>query len=505
MGSRAIRCGVASLLVSLYCASASSGDLYVSPAGTPQGDGSRARPLDVFTALGKDSPAEPGDTIYLMGGTYEGKMTGTKRVAFALLVSGTEEQPIVVRPAPGETVHLNGAAELKSSYAHYIGLEIGDLKYDPRGKTHQAPTVLWGTGGTGAKVINCNLFGGSMGTGLWSPAKDLTLYGCLVHDFGGIAQDRGHGHAFYTQNETGTKTIEQCIAYRGCGWNLHVYTQGGQINGFDILENIMYIAGAFVPDQTMDNYLVAGYPPADRIRLIGNVGYQPTDVQAWRPNARLGNFKAALNGAGEVKNNTFMGAFYGLSLGNWRKIEVTGNTLWSTGIFTEISSAPTGSAIPPQPAPPALKGYTVDNNTYYDNGKPRPFNYGNTEKPDPENLLSFAQWQALGLDKNGKLLPGREGKPTGTQVFVFPNKYEKGRAHVGIFNWDGLRSVEVDLSKALANGQKYRIYNCLDIRQTLALAKPVLTGAFDGAKVAFPMRRDRISPDFDAFLVLPGE
>jgi len=34
---------------------------------------------------------------------------------------------------------------------------------------------------------------------------------------------------------------------------------------------------------------------------------------------------------------------------------------------------------------------------------------------------------------------------------------------------------------------------------------PVLTGTFDGRPIAFPMRKDRISPDFDAFLVLPVE
>ena len=489
----------------VLCAAASAAELYVAPDGTPQGDGSRAKPLDLFTALGAQSPAKPGDTVLLLPGTYEGKMEGTKRIAVPLLVSGTKDAPVVVRPVAPRTVHINGAVELKSSYAHYIGLDIGDLLYDPTGQKHQAPTALWATGGEGAKVINCNIFGGSMGTGLWSPARDLELYGCLVHDFGELAQDRGHGHAFYTQNETGTKTIRQCIAYRGCGWNLHVYTQAGQINGFDILENIMYIAGAAAPDQTMDNYLVAGYPPADRIRLIGNIGYQPTDVQPWRPNARLGNYRPALNGAGEVRDNVFMGAFYGLSLGNWQKMVATGNTIWSRGIFVEINSAPTGSSIGQRDEPPALAGYLVNNNTYYDNGKPAPFFYGKTEKPPEDGLLAFAQWQALGLDKDSKVLPGKDGKPTGTSVHLFVNTYEKGRANVGIFNWDGLKEVEVDLSKALEKGQKFAVYNCLDIRQTIAMAKPVLEGTYEGGAVAFPMRKDKISPDFDAFLVLPVE
>lgn len=118
-------------------------------------------------------------------------------------------------------------------------------------------------------------------------------------------------------------------------------------------------------------------------------------------------------------------------------------------------------------------------------------------------MLTFPQWKALGLDKHSRLIEGRDGRPTGTRVFVFPNKYEKGRANVGVFNWDALRSVDVDLSKVLRKGQPFAVYNCLDITQTLAQAKPVLEGTYTGTPINFPTRRDKISPDFDAFLVVP--
>lgn len=377
-----------------------------------------------------------------------------------------------------------------------------------RGQTPQTALGVFLEAGKqeGAKVINCNIFGGSMGTGLWSPAKDLEVYGCLVHDFGGLTgEGRGHGHAFYTQNETGTKTIRRNIAYRGCGWNLHIYTQEGEIRGFDVIENVFYLAGAYKPGQTMDNYLMSAYKPADRIRLIGNVGYQPSDEEKWRADARMANYKAIVNESGVCKDNYFMGAFYGLSLGNWKKLEVTGNTIWATGILAEINSAPTGTGLKELTDKPNLAGYAVDNNTYIANGHETAFYFGNKEQPAPADLLDFAAWQKLGLDKNGKLIPGRNGKPTGTKVFVFPNEYEKGRANVGVFNWDGKEAIEVDLGKVLAKGQAYRVYNCLDIKQTIALAKPVLTGTWEGKPAAFPMRKDKISPDFDAFLVLPGK
>ena len=99
--------------------------------------------------------------------------------------------------------------------------------------------------------------------------------------------------------------------------------------------------------------------------------------------------------------------------------------------------------------------------------------YSTTELCLEEDTLTFAEWQQLGLDSNSTMLPGRNGKPTGTKVFVFPNKYAKGRANVAVFNWDGKDTVVVDLSGALAKGQKYVVYNCLDIRQTIERAKPV--------------------------------
>ena len=42
-------------------------------------------------------------------------------------------------------------------------------------------------------------------------------------------------------------------------------------------------------------------------------------------------------------------------------------------------AAPSGSGGKDGPPRPDLKGYKVDNNTYYDNGKPKPFIYGSCE------------------------------------------------------------------------------------------------------------------------------
>jgi hypothetical protein len=492
-------------------------EIHVAPNGTPGGDGSIRKPYDIFSVFAANAPVKPGDTVLLRGGRYDGvevtkeNTAGgeyTERTPFTPKLHGTRQQPIIVTSVSGEWAHLNGAVHIDGcDFTHFVRLEIGDLKWDPYQEKHRVPTAFNAVRGNKIKLINCNVFGGAMGTGLWRPALDMEAYGNLIHDFGTMERKggRGHGHAFYIQNDVGTKTLEHNIAYRGCGWNYDIYTQQGEIKGFDILENIGFIPGWYKEGQTSFNYGLTGWKPAERIRFIGNVGYQPRDMQQWRSNMRLMVHakKDVIHDEALVKDNYVMGAYRAMVVSRWRKMEITGNTFWATAYLMEISSGPSGSGIADNPPKPDLKCYTVDGNTYYNNGVEKPFVYSTTEQYPEKDTLTFAEWQKLGLDSNSTMLSGRNGKPTGTKVFIFPNTYEKGRANIAVFNWDGRDKVEANLSGALAQGQKYVVYNCLDIKQTIERAKPVHRGVFDGRPIALPMRRNKDCPDFDAFLLLP--
>ncbi len=48
-------------------------------------------------------------------------------------------------------------------------------------------------------------------------------------------------------------------------------------------------------------------------------------------------------------------------------------------------------------------------------------------------------------------------------MFVRPNRYERGRAHVVVYYWEHKDAVEVDLSKVLTRGQKYRVVASQDL------------------------------------------
>lgn len=67
--------------------------LYVSPKGKATGDGTKVNPLDVYTAV---KYAQPGQTIYLVGGTYN--LTQTVKIDRG--VNGTEEKKIYMLADP---------------------------------------------------------------------------------------------------------------------------------------------------------------------------------------------------------------------------------------------------------------------------------------------------------------------------------------------------------------------------------------------------------------------
>ena len=56
--------------VSAQLSDAPAQDFYVSPSGSPSGDGSFANPWDLATALSGPASVTPGSTIWLRGGTY---------------------------------------------------------------------------------------------------------------------------------------------------------------------------------------------------------------------------------------------------------------------------------------------------------------------------------------------------------------------------------------------------------------------------------------------------
>jgi hypothetical protein len=73
--------------------------------------------------------------------------------------------------------------------------------------------------------------------------------------------------------------------------------------------------------------------------------------------------------------------------------------------------------------------------------------------------------------------------PTGLRVTTKRNAYEPGRAHVTIYNWDGLTSVAYDPGQAgIQIGERFQIRDAQNF-----FRGPIVSGTYTGATVNIPM------------------
>src|SRR5205085_6942672 len=104
-------------------------DWCVPRAGTPDGTGSKARPLDLKTALKGPSRIQPSDTIWLRDGIYPG--------TFVCSLRGQPGRPITVRQYPGERATIDGAVlQTSGGWVNYWGFEL--MKSSPNRVSVQA-------------------------------------------------------------------------------------------------------------------------------------------------------------------------------------------------------------------------------------------------------------------------------------------------------------------------------------------------------------------------------
>lgn len=382
-------------------ASAIGHHFYVSPTGTPEGNGSIKRPWDLQTALNQPG-VQPGDTIWLRGGTYSG--------SYIARLNGTPTSPIIVRQYAGERATIDGGSKnenegilvARGSYAWYWGFEI--MSSEPTRSTTESgsnPTLITRSDAVlidqnakhpGLKFINLVVHDARQGFGFWKEAEDGEIYGCLIYYNGWEAPDRGHGHGIYTQNQTGTKKIIDNIFFSGFSHGIHVYgSASAPLDNYDIEGNTTFDAGNLSAIGGR-NLLLGG----------GSVAHNPIvkDNLMYRAVSPSDDFNLGYSGG--CANAT-----------------VTGNYVASVTAF--VNCVPS----------------ILTDNTFYGSIS------GLTESQFVANTYLSA-------------------RPTGMKVFVRPNAYEPGRANITVYNWDGAESVDVDASEILTVGDLYEVRNAQD-------------------------------------------
>jgi len=475
-------------------------DFTVSPSGAASGDGSKERPFDLGTALSEAKGAiRPGDTICLLGGTYKG--------AFECTLKGTRDAPITIRGLPGERVTIDcQPPEGTDKACHFSVLGqwtvFRDFEVTCTGK--KRGTTLTGSHpeeinrggvnclGANVKFINLVVHDTSQGFGFWSNGEGGEIYGCIIYNNGWDAPDRGHGHAIYTQNKTGTKRLVDNIMFNQFSYGVHAYgSSAAFINSFHLEGNVSFNNGAAKSaDSRTVNILVGGGSPSENITVVGNFTYATGHGGT---SLLLGY--GAQNKDAVVKDNYFVGP---ASVRRWGKLTLTGNTFISPGAVLSLELPKEGG----------LGQYEMDKNTYVRmTGGAKPFGLIENKQ---DRGGDFAQWQKdTQLDKSSTF---QSVAPTGVKVFVRANQYEPGRANVIVYNWDRKDSVEVDLKDSLKPGAKYRVVSAQDF-----FGPAVAEGTYDGRPVRLPMKDYRApspigkedyqppatGPEFNVFVVVP--
>jgi len=430
---------------------ASGVEYFVSPTGTSSGSGSAASPFSLEYAFsGAGNTILPGDIVWIQEGTYLGK--------YDITVSGTKDKPIVFRAIDGARVILdsNGGVGKEKSYTIGLGtpdslvadyIWIWGLEVTSSDENRYPGTKANGRGGIGVvrgegiRIINCIVHDAAGGVDAWKSAKEIEIYGCLLFNNGWIEADRGHGHGNYMQSYKGNrKTFAESIMFNNFGnFGHHVYG-GTSADLFDFT-----LAGNF----HCDNGLLFGGNSSSVCRA-GTIAI--CEEMTYRAGVIIGYWDSP-NKDVLLKDNYFAS---NLSLKFWHKAFLTDNTF-----LADITIVPT-------------KGIPL-NDQIIAQGNLYPYRI----TIDGGQTYDLAGWQASGQDPTGK----RAAKTN--RVFIRPNRYEKGRAHIFVYNWEKHSSIALDLSlTGLKIKENFEIRNAFDYNGT-----PVYSGTYTG-NISLEMRED---------------
>ena len=450
---------------------------YVSPNGNPLAAGDASSPWDLATALGNgpgSTPVRPGDRIWLRGGRY----TGT----FVSSLKGTPEAPIIVRALPGERVIIDKAGanvlkqpalKVKGPWVWFWGIEVTNSSSDRRRNSpYTGKDQPWRGSGVDIYAPNVkliNMIFHDNGQGIWDKEDMTEVHGSLFFYNGNNKRE----HGLYIGNSAGTKYITDNIVFAQGGYGIlaHSDSNSSSQKGLHLEGNITFNNGILTADdQRTGNLQVGGVKgvSAERIVIRNNYVYNhPANADNKNNGIRLG-YEDMLNRDVKLLDN-YIVSKTPLRLWWWEHIDFKGNTIYSNDEALELK----------MPRGIDSKSYLWDFNTYFSESNVR------LKFANDSGAVSFSQWRGTtGFDAHSQMA----GRPSGVKIFVRPNRYEPGRAHIVIYNWDLRETVAVDLSSILTVGAQFEIRDAQNY-----FGEPVLRGVYNGGPLQLTTRLTKVT------------
>jgi hypothetical protein len=450
---------------------------FVTVNGSQTGDGSAAYPWDLATALAQPGIVQPGDTIWIHGGTYQGDFTSR--------LTGTPSAPVILRQYPGERATIDGKLDAVGSYAWYWGFEVmySDLKRvssvvgsDPTDLPRYGKSVGTKPPGTHNKFINLVVHDLMSGPADYPGALGTEMYGNIVYNNGWLGPDRPHGHGIYIQNQSEQKRIADNVVFNNFEYGMQM---GGSsdafIMNFTVEGNTLFGSGAPTVDQFgwQMNVRVYGGGPN-----LGNIVFRNNSIFHISPNTtalHLGDFQSDF----PAYPLTFTGnRVQGMvEFNDWKQLTVTNNR-FTTG------TVPLGGgfclALVRLPAGTSTAAYQWTGNTY----TAVPSSVDLFVKYQDSSTLGYpdlVSWQsATGWDKGASQTSSVS--PT-AEAIVRANEYETGRGLITVWNPAGASTVNADVSAVLKAGDSYVVHQVYDI-----YGPAVVSGVYSGGSISIPLQ-----------------
>ena len=289
---------------------------HVTTTGTSSGTGALLRPWSLAHALTHPSAVQPGDTIWVHGGTYVGHFTSD--------LTGTSSKPIIVRAFGDERVTLEDRTgadfnlTLHGGYAWFWGFEVRSTSAN---RTNRSGIIM---AAPGLKCINMVIHD-CLGSGVnpFKEAVDAEVYGCLVYYNGRQTERPGYAYGSYTQNVQGRKLIRDNIYHHNWSMGIHAYESGGaDLDNMLFEGNAIFNNGVFYePGKFKANVFLGGDAghTADNNEFRNNYTYYSPS-----PGAGQANVIGHVSGARSTKligNFWISPGYYAINLNS------TGNTI----------------------------------------------------------------------------------------------------------------------------------------------------------------------------------
>ncbi|HET8633654.1 MAG TPA: Ig-like domain-containing protein [Gemmatimonadales bacterium] len=280
---------------------------YVAPNGSSGNNGSMSSPWDLASVLGGGKGVQPGDTVWVRGGTYRG--------GFVNNLNGSSTRQIVIRQYPGERATIDGYLVVLGSYVTFQGLEV--MNSNPLGTYRIGVDVK----APGARLVNLVVHdAGASGVGLWNEAPNAELYGSIIYNNGTNANQ---DHGVYFNGNTGTKYLTDNIVFDNWTYGMHGYSSiTGELRNLRLDGNVAFNNGSIGANGTAPDMYVGG-SPASNITVTNNMGWRRDDGELV---LRLGDGVSGNSGLTLTGNYTVGRTL----IGTWSGLSQSGNTFLSS-------------------------------------------------------------------------------------------------------------------------------------------------------------------------------